>query len=155
MPARVRMGVTTTGGRTTCAARNALDAAGRDAARVRARPRISPTPPIKDLSFLFFPQEIIMMRKLIASTSGRIHCELLRLLFLHAHRETMRFFEIFEDVHAQPHTSRFTYRRAAFFNTLKSKIGLMVARAAALRTNINIDGRPLATKKRRRTSSKA
>ena len=67
MPARVRMGVTTTGGRTTCAARNALDAAGRDAARVRARPRISPTPPIKDLSFLFFPQEIIMMRKLIAS----------------------------------------------------------------------------------------
>ena len=53
----------------------------------------------------------------IASTSGRIHCELLRLLFLHAHRETTRFFEIFEDVHAQPHTSRFTYRRAAFFNT--------------------------------------
>ena len=40
------------------------------------------------------------------------------------------------------HTSRFTYRRAAFFNTLKSKTGLMVAMAAALRTNINIDGRP-------------
>ena len=70
------------------------------------------------------------------------------------HRETTRFFEIFDDVHAQPHTSRFTYRRAAFFNTLKSKIGLMVARAAALRTNINIDDRPLPTKKRRRTSSK-
>ena len=31
----------------------------------------------------------------------------------------------------------------------------MVARAAALRTNINIDGRPLPTTKRRRTSSKA
>ena len=30
----------------------------------------------------------------------------------------------------------------------------MVARAAALRTNINIDGRPLPTQKRRRTSSK-
>ena len=30
----------------------------------------------------------------------------------------------------------------------------MVARAAALRTNINTDGRPLPTKKRRRTSSK-
>ena len=77
----------------------------------------------------------------IASTSGRIHSELLRLLFLHAHRETTRFFEIFDDGHAQPYTSRFTYRRAAFFNTLKSKTGLMVARAAALRTNINIDGR--------------
>ena len=34
-------------------------------------------------------------------------------------------------------------RRAAFFNTLMSKTGLMVARAAALRTKINIDGRPL------------
>ena len=31
----------------------------------------------------------------------------------------------------------------------------MVARAAAVRTNINIDGRPLPTKKRWRTSSKA
>ena len=38
-----------------------------------------------------------------ASTSGRIHCELLRLLFLHAHRETARFFEIMDDEHAQPH----------------------------------------------------
>ena len=45
------------------------------------------------------------------STSGRIHSELLRLLFLHAHRETTLFFEIFEDEHAQPHTSRFQYRR--------------------------------------------
>ena len=52
------------------------------------------------------------------------------------------------------HTSRFTYRRAAFFNTLKSKTGLMVARAAALRVNINTDGRPLPTKKRWRLSRK-
>ena len=59
-------------------------------------------------------------------------------LFLHAHRETTRFFEIFDNRHAQPHTPRFTYNRAAFFNTLKSKTGLMVARAAALRTNINL-----------------
>ena len=85
----------------------------------------------------------------------KVICELMRLLFLHAHRETTRFFEIWDDGHAQPHTSRFTYRRAAFFNTLKSKTGLMVARAAALRTNINIDGRPLPTTTRRRTSSKA
>ena len=91
----------------------------------------------------------------IDSTTGRIYCELLRLLILHAHRETTRFFEILDDEHAQPHTSRFTYRRAAFFNTLKSKTGLMVARAAALRVNINTDGRPLPTKKRWRTSSKA
>ena len=40
----------------------------------------------------------------IASTLGRIHCELLRLLFLHEHRETTRFFEIMDDEHAEPHT---------------------------------------------------
>ena len=51
-----------------------------------------------------------------------------------------RFFETLDDEHAQPHTVRFTYRRAAFSNTLKSKAGLMVARAAALRININTDG---------------
>ena len=42
----------------------------------------------------------------IASTSGCIHCELLR---LHANRETIRFFEIMDDEHAQSNTSRFTY----------------------------------------------
>ena len=39
-------------------------------------------------------------------------------------------------------------------DALKRKTGLMVARAAALRTNININGRPLPPQKRRRTSSK-
>ena len=40
------------------------------------------------------------------------------------------------------------------FFFLSGFTGLMVARAAALRTNINIDGRPLPTQKRRRTSTK-
>ena len=57
----------------------------------------------------------------IASTSGRIHSELLRLLLLHAHRETTRFFEIFEDVHAQPHTFRFTHRRAAYLTLSRAR----------------------------------
>ena len=100
-----------------------------------------------DLSFRHYRRELYRDHRCqldflpaIAGTSGRIYCELLRLLFLHAHWETTRFFEIFDDEHAQPHTSRFAYRRAAFF-TLKSKAGLIVARAAVLRTNINIDGR--------------
>ena len=41
--------------------------------------------------------------------------------------------------------------RPAFFNDLKSKTGLMVARPAALRININTDGRPIPTKKHCRT----
>ena len=57
-------------------------------------------------------------------------------------------------------TSRFTGPPRCFLlniiiNTLMSKTGLMVARAAALRTKINIDGCPHPTKKRWRTSSKA
>ena len=44
---------------------------------------------------------------------------------------------------------------ALLSSKLKSKTGLMVARAAALRIHINTDGRPLPTKKRWRTSSKA
>ena len=67
--------------------------------------------------------------------------------FLHAHRETTRFFEILDDEHVQPHTSRLQYRRAAVFNTVKSKTGLMLARAGALRININTGGRPLPAKK--------
>ena len=62
----------------------------------------------------------------IDSTSGRIHCELLRLLFLHAHRETARFFQILDDEEAPPNTARFTHRHAAFFIILKGKTGLMV-----------------------------
>ena len=57
----------------------------------------------------------------IASTSGRIHFELLGLLFLHAHRETSRFLEIFDDGHAQPHTFRFTHRRAAYLTLSRAR----------------------------------
>ena len=59
----------------------------------------------------------------IASTSGRIHSELLRLLLLHAHWETTRFFEIFDDGHAQPHTFRFTHRRAAYLTLSRARQG--------------------------------
>ena len=54
---------------------------------------------------------------------------------------------------ATTHLGLLTLRSS--LNTLKSKTGLMVARAAGLRTNINIDGRPFPPKKRQRTSSKA
>ena len=49
----------------------------------------------------------------------------------------------------------FTLLIQTIVHPLKSKAGLMVARAAALRVKINIDGRPFPTQKRWRTSSKA
>ena len=41
---------------------------------------------------------------------------------------------------AQQRCDSFRYRRAAFYNGLKSKVGLAAAKAAALRVNLNIDG---------------
>jgi hypothetical protein len=39
-----------------------------------------------------------------------------------------------------PHGSQFRFRRAAFCQSLKSKVGLAAAKAAALRINLNIEG---------------
>ncbi len=38
------------------------------------------------------------------------------------------------------------FRRAAFSATLKAKVGSTLAKAAALRVNINIDGTPITSK---------
>ena len=76
----------------------------------------------------------------IASTSGRLHSEFIRLLFLQAHRETDRFFA---DSGFQPaqHTSGgiFTFKRTAFLSQLKAKVGSSLDKVAAVRVNLNID----------------
>ena len=43
---------------------------------------------------------------------------------------------------AQQHcdSDSFRFRRAAFYNGLKSKVGLAAAKTAAMRINLNIDG---------------
>ena len=40
----------------------------------------------------------------------------------------------------------FHFRRAAFAQQLKSEVGLALAKAAALRINLNIDGDPITSK---------
>ena len=82
----------------------------------------------------------------IASTSGRLHSEFVRLLFLQAHRETDRFFAASGVQPAQTDRGMFHFRRAAFSSGLKSKVGLVLAKAAALRINLNLDGAPIASK---------
>ena len=75
----------------------------------------------------------------ITSTSARKHGEFLRLVFLQAHRETMDYFH-FTGVPAQPNQDLLRFRRAAFCSGLESKIGLIAAKTAALRVNMNTDG---------------
>ena len=82
----------------------------------------------------------------IGSTSGRLHSEFVRLLFLQAHRETDRFFAASGVQLAQTNCGLFHYRRVAFSSMLKSRVGNILAKAAALRINLNLDGAPIASK---------
>ena len=75
----------------------------------------------------------------VASTSGRLHYELLRLLYLQAHRETEEYCRLF-GVPAQTNLDSFRYKRSAFYSGMKGKVGLIFAKAAVLRININTDG---------------
>ncbi len=85
------------------------------------------------------PSNAISFMPSIASTSGRLHCEFVCLLFLQAHQETGRFF-------AAQSNHLYNFRRAAFSSQLKSRIGHILAKAAALRINLNIDGAPIASR---------
>ena len=82
----------------------------------------------------------------IASTSGRLHSEFIRLLFLQAHRETDRFFAASGVQLAQTNRGMFHYRRAAFSSMLKSRVGNILAKAEALRITLNLDGSPIISK---------
>ena len=75
------------------------------------------------------PPNAVSFMPAIAGTSGRLHSEFIRLLFLQAHRETDRFFAA-SGVQLAQSTSGgfFHFRRAAFSAQLKSKCGLLLAK---------------------------
>ncbi len=76
----------------------------------------------------------------IASTSGRLHSEFVRLLFLQAHRETDLFFTTSGVLSGQSDRGLYHYHRAAVSVQLKSKVGLALAKTAVLRITLNLDG---------------
>jgi hypothetical protein len=67
-----------------------------------------------------------------------MHGEFLRLLFLQAHRETEAHFTAAGMSSQRNHSDSFRFKRAAFYNGLKSKVGLAPAKAAAMRVNLNV-----------------
>jgi hypothetical protein len=77
----------------------------------------------------------------IVSTSTRMHGEFLRLLFLQAHRETEAHFTAAGMSSQRNHSDSFRFKRAAFYNGLKSKVGLAAAKAAALQGS-SVAGQP-------------
>ena len=93
------------------------------------------------------PPSVVSFMTAIDSTSGKLHSEFIRLLFLQAHRETDRFFPASGVPLAQSTSGGFFhFCRAAFFSNLKSKSGNLLAKAAALRINLNLDGVTIVSK---------
>ena len=74
----------------------------------------------------------------ITSTSTRMHGEFLRLLFLQAHRETEAHFTATGVPSQRNQSDSFRFKRAAFFQSLKSKVELAAAKAAALLLSHNL-----------------
>ena len=66
----------------------------------------------------------------IMSTSTRMHGELLRLLFLQAHRETKAHFTAAGMSLQRNQSDSFRFKGDAFYLSLKSKVGLATAKAA-------------------------
>ncbi len=79
------------------------------------------------------PSNAISFMPAIARTSGCLHSEFVCLLFLQDHRETDRFFAASGVQLAQSTSGQFHYRRAAFPSQLKSKVGDILVKTAALR----------------------
>ena len=69
-----------------------------------------------------------------------MHGEFLRLLFLQAHRETEAHLTAAGMSWQNYQSDSFRFKRAAFYQSLKSKVGLAASKAAALRINLNIEG---------------
>jgi hypothetical protein len=94
------------------------------------------------------PPNIVSFMPAITSTSGRLHSEFVRLLFLQDHRETDRFFAVSGVQLPQTNREMFHYHRAAFSAQFKSKVDLTLAKAAGLRITLNLDhdGSPIICK---------
>jgi hypothetical protein len=92
------------------------------------------------------PPSAVSFMPAIASTSGRLRSEFVRLLFLQAHRETDRFFAASGVQLAQTQRGLFHFRCAAFSDQIKAKVGSTLAKTAALRINLNIDGAPITSR---------
>ncbi len=94
----------------------------------------------------FNPSRGVSFMPAIASTSGRLHSEFIRILFLQDHRETDRFFATSGVLSAQSDRGFFHYHHATFSSTLKSRVGNILHKTAGLGMNLNIDGTPIASK---------
>jgi hypothetical protein len=91
------------------------------------------------------PRGVVFMPA-ITGTSGRLHSEFIRIVFLQTHRETDRFFGASGVLSAQSDRGLFHYHHEAFSSMLKARVRNILAKAAVLRINLNLHGAPIASK---------
>ncbi len=82
----------------------------------------------------------------IDSTSGRLHSEFVRLLFLQTQRETDLFFATSGVQFTDPNSGLFHYLRVVFSSQLKSKIDNILPKSVTLWIILNIDGVPVGSR---------
>ena len=70
----------------------------------------------------------------VLSTSGRLHGEFLRLLYIIAHRRTTRWFQ--RHSNDEPSENAFKFRRGQYFWHTRAAIGQAAARAVAQRVHV-------------------
>jgi hypothetical protein len=93
------------------------------------------------------PPNTISFMPAITSTSGRLHSEFIRILFLQDHRETDRFFAGSGVQSAKSNMGAFFhFHRASFSSMLKSRVSSILVKVVALRINLNLDGESITSK---------
>jgi hypothetical protein len=74
------------------------------------------------------PPSAVSFMTVIVSTSGRLHSESVRLLFLQSHRDTDRFFAASGVLSAQSDRGYFHYRRTFSLSSSKAKLVWLLLR---------------------------
>ncbi len=92
------------------------------------------------------PPNAVSFMPAITSTSGRLHNEFVRLLFLQVHRENDRFFAVSGVQLTQPTSGIFHFLHTSFSSQLKVKVGNTLTKDVTLRINLNIDGAPITSR---------
>ncbi len=93
------------------------------------------------------PPNTVAFMPTVAGTTGRLHSDFIRLLFLQTHRETDHFFASsgVQSPQSNLGSSYFHFRRTSFSCLLKSKCGNILTKVSVLRVNLNLDGAPIAS----------
>ena len=89
---------------------------------------------------------------LVVSTSGRLNADFIRLVYLHATKETKNYLDAIDPVDAEAgheadaaggrRDRDFLVQRSRFLAALKTRLGLILAKAVAMRVMINATGCP-------------